>query len=255
MNVTLLAVLVALSMAAATILALEIGRRFGARRGVKGETEALVALEGAVYGLMGLLIGFTFATSAGRFDHRLDLFSQEANAIETAYLRTDIVEPGHQARLREDLRHYLNARVDVFELLPDVAASDRSAAQARSLQTDLWQDAVTATQHSSPADRALVLSSMNEAFDTASTRDVFFNTHPDRSIFILLGVAIVGSAVLAGYGMGVKQTRSWLHVLSFVLLTTAAVFVILAIEFPRTGFIRVDAQEEALVELQMKMAP
>jgi hypothetical protein len=44
-------------------------------------------VEGAVFGLLGLLIAFTFSGAASRFDDRRALIVEEANDIGTAWLR------------------------------------------------------------------------------------------------------------------------------------------------------------------------
>ena len=51
------------------------------------------AAEAAVFGLLGLLIAFTFSGAASRFEDRRHLITEEANAIGTAYLRIDLL-PG-----------------------------------------------------------------------------------------------------------------------------------------------------------------
>jgi len=77
------------------ILALmEVERRFGQRRAAEdaeGARAGLGAVEGAVYGLLGLLIAFSFSGAAERFAGRRTLIIEEANAIGTAYLRVDLL--------------------------------------------------------------------------------------------------------------------------------------------------------------------
>ena len=54
---------------------------------------------------------------------------------------------------------------------------------------------------------------------------------------------------LAGYGMADGTARSWLHIVSFTAIIAAVVFVILDLEFPRLGFIQVEAFDHALIDL------
>jgi hypothetical protein len=61
----------------AILACLEIGwriRRFGGRE--DGEGSGLAAIDGAVFGLMGLLIAFTFTGAASRFEARRQLIVQ-----------------------------------------------------------------------------------------------------------------------------------------------------------------------------------
>jgi hypothetical protein len=75
------------------IFLLEVGRHIRlARMEREGDAgKGVGAVEGAVYGLLGLLIAFTFSGAATRYDSRRLLIVEEANAIGTAYLRLDLL--------------------------------------------------------------------------------------------------------------------------------------------------------------------
>src|SRR5439155_1376569 len=61
------------------------------------------------------------------------------------------------------------------------------------------------------------------------------------------------AALVAGYGMTGSKLRSWIHMFCFALAMAVAVYVILDIEYPRLGLIRVDAFDQALVDLRESM--
>src|SRR5574338_642401 len=89
-NFTLVGVFVFAIIFAPTLILIQIGRRLGARRRAldpEGAASGLGSIEGAVFGLMGLLLAFTFSGAASRFEARRQLIVQETNAIGTAYLR------------------------------------------------------------------------------------------------------------------------------------------------------------------------
>ena len=70
------------------LVCVQLGFMLGRRQGGDGGASALSA---AVFGLLGLLLAFSFSGAAGRFEHRRELITQEANAIGTAYLRLDLL--------------------------------------------------------------------------------------------------------------------------------------------------------------------
>ena len=73
--------------------------------------------------------------------------------------------------------------------------------------------------------------------DIATTRTMALQMHPPRIIYALLfGLGLVCS-LLAGYRMSSGQYRSWLRILGFTVITAILVYVILDVEFPRTGLI------------------
>src|SRR3982750_2061105 len=108
-----------------TLLAFpELGRRYGSKRAAE-ETDPASAgkkiVEGAFFGLLSLLIAFTFSGSVSRFDQRRGLIIDESNDISTAYLRVDLLPPEVQPQTRELFRSYLDSRLATFPALPDLA--------------------------------------------------------------------------------------------------------------------------------------
>src|ERR1700675_930574 len=92
MPYALLAGLLALGVFVGMVILQEVGRRVGHRRLARdseGARAGVGAIDGAVFGLLGLLVAFTFSGAASRFDARRQLVVEEANAIGTAYLRID----------------------------------------------------------------------------------------------------------------------------------------------------------------------
>jgi hypothetical protein len=77
--------------------------------------------------------------------------------------------------------------------------------------------------------------------------------HPPRIIYALLfGLGLICS-LLAGYRMATGQHLSWLHILGFTVITVIVVCVILDIEYPRAGLIRIEAADQLLMELRNGM--
>ena len=232
------------------LLLLEAGRRMGIRRRRLDPEKAnagLGALEGAVFGLMGLLIAFTFSGAATRFDGRRQLVGEEANDIGTAYLRVDLLPTSAQPGLRQDFRDYLDARLSSYRALPDnLELAKQDFDRANELQGKLWTDAVAACQQqSSPAVTTLVLGSINDMIDITTTRMVAMQTHPPVVIFYGLGLLVLATSLLAGYGMSESKNRSWVHMLAYALITAATLYIIMDMEYPRFGrLIRIDAADK-----------
>ena len=259
MNFTALGILTVLAMLAATLCLLEIGRRLGVRRlaqDPEGAKAGAGAVDGAVFGLMGLLIAFTFTGAAARFDARRALAVEEANCVGTAWLRLDLLPASAQPPLREKFRHYVDARLALFRKLPDIAAAKAEQTRAGVLQTEIWAQAVAACRDSgtSPA-TMLLLPALNQMFDMATTRTMGIRMHPPAAIYGMLALLVLAAALLAGYGMGAGKIRHWLHALAFVLVTVLAVYVILDFEFPRIGLIRIHDIDQVFVDLQESMKP
>src|SRR4029077_6572806 len=130
---------------AAMVVMLEVGRWLGRswRERHGGATEmGAGAVEGAVFGLLGLLIAFTFSGAASRFDERRALIIEEANDIGTAWLRIDAVPPEAQPALRDKFREYTDSRLAVYRAFPDIVAVRDQLARANAIQVEIWALAV-----------------------------------------------------------------------------------------------------------------
>ena len=239
------------------LLLIEVGQRIGKRRAAKdaeGARAGLGAVEGAVFALLGLLIAFTFSGAASRFEGRRQLVVEEANAIGTAWLRLDLLPANAQPPLRDLFRQYVDSRLAVYRALPDVDAAKAELAKSTVLQGDIWTQAEAACR-TSEGQRAtmLLLPALNDMFDITTTRTMTAQTHPPTIIFAMLIVLALASALLAGYGMAGGKSRSWIHMIGFAAIMAVTLYVILDIEFPRLGWIRVDAADQLLVELRQGM--
>ena len=239
------------------LVALEAGRRLGKQRLARdpeGARAGLGAVEGSLFGLLGLLVAFTFSGAASRFDQRRELIVQEANAVGTAWLRLDMLPQATRSKMRDLFGRYLDSRLEVYRQLPDLDAAREALAASNALQKDIWENAITACRTEEGRGVAmLVLPALNEMFDITTTRTTAAQRHPPVIIFAMLFVLSLSCSLLAGYGMASARERSWTHMIGFATITAVAVYVILDLEHPRLGFIRVDAADQPLIELRESM--
>ena len=241
------------------VLCMEVGLRLGIRklaRDPNGAMTGLGAIDGAVFGLYGLLLAFTFSGAAQRYDTRRQLIAEEAKVIGTAYLRLDLLPPESQPALRARFREYVDSRLATYRKLPDIEAAERELSKSAKLQTEIWEEALAGTRLKGPTPdvfKSLVMSALNEMFDITIIRTMASRTHPPLIIFGLLFLLALLCSALAGYGMAGRKQRSWTHISAFVAITVISVYVILDIEYPRMGFIRLDAYDQVLVEVRESM--
>jgi hypothetical protein len=251
---TLVLFLIAGALFVAILGMLELGRRIGARRLAQdpaGARAGIGAVDGAVFGLLGLLIAFTFSGAAARFEARRNLVTEEANAIGTAWLRIDVLPAEAQPALRDLFRRYLDSRIAAYRKVPDMDAALEELGRSVALQGEIWTAAVAAGQAApAPAATMLLLPALNQMIDITTTRLVATQSHPPFVIFGMLMLLAMAGGLLAGYGMGESKGRNWLHIAGFALTMALAVYVILDLEYPRLGLIRIDSADQVLVDLR-----
>jgi hypothetical protein len=257
MNLLEVAPLLCTALFVGTVVLLEAGRRLGAARlatDPEGARAGVGAVEGSVFGLLGLLIAFTFSGAASRFDARRQLIVEETNHIGTAWVRLDLLAANEQPELRELFRRYMDSRLETYRKLPDVEASEVERARSAQLQQEIWQQAVRVSRGSgSQPATMLLLPALNDMFDIVSTRAMATRMHPPPIVFVMLVALILAGAALVGYGMAGGKSRNWLHILGFATVMTLTAYVIIDLEYPRFGLIRVDAADQMLMELREAM--
>ncbi len=258
MELTLVALLSAAALFVAMLACYEIGRRIGVARLASdpdGLAHGIGAVDGAVFALLGLLMAFTFSGAASRFEARRQLITQEANAIGTAYLRVDLLPADAQPEIRDIFRRYVDLRAVVYSEAADRAATAAKLAETAAMQEAIWAKALAAGRRpdaTAPA-TILMLPALNEMIDITTTRETATRDHPPAIIYLLLvGLSLVGS-LLMGYGMSENKRQSWLHTVAFSIVLSLVVYVIVDLEFPRVGLIRVDAADQVLVDLRKSM--
>ena len=252
---TLLPLIVAVGMGFAMLLGIVVGRQFGLRHlaaGRKIDREGVGEVEGALFALFGLLLAFTFAAAFDRYDERRMLLSEEASAIHTAYVRMDLLPEAAQPTIRALFIPYVESRIDYFQVKEgELTISGNSLAESQQLQREIWATTMAALKDKGwpIAETQLITQALNQMVDISYKRAMIVKLHPPLIVFLLLiGVAVLCSLV-AGYRMAHGPAMHWFHKLTFILVFCATVYVLIEVEYPRIGFIRMSGYDEMLLDL------
>lgn len=236
----------------------EIGRRVGLRSqkpDPDGKSDGAGVIEAAVFALFGLLMAFKFSAAASRLETRQQHAVQEANAIGTAWLRLDLLPPDHQPPLRDLFRRYAGARVHAYDLVPDMPAVESEIRTAQKLQNEIWSRATAACGREGASMPAiLVIPALNEMIDMTTTRDTKALTHTPWPITLHSFVVALLCALLAGRAMA-SGRRNLFHSIMFCGVVAITYFVVLDLEYPRLGIIRIGAADQALRDVLKSMGP
>jgi hypothetical protein len=253
-----IAALTCIALMAGMMVTFTLGRRAGIRhhqvdpagaRTISGPVEA------SIFGLLGLLIAFTFDGASDRFEARRALITEEANALDTAWRRLDLLAAADQATLRGDFRDYLDARLSFYSKLPDEVAAAPDFEHAEQLETVIWTHAVDAVSRATLASAAtILLPAINHVFDLANDRKMALQTHPPLAIYLLLICLALICASFAGHHASPSVKHPLVMPLMFAGISSLAIFVILDLEYPRAGFIRIDQADALLQALRARMA-
>jgi hypothetical protein len=251
------AVMLAVGLFTGILAFQHIGHRIAMKRialDPEGAKKGAGVVEGAIFGLLSLLIAFTFSGALSRFDARRHFISDEALHTGTAWQRIDVLPLSVQPAMRDLFRRYLDSRLEMFRRPEGSNAAEEEWARTKKLQNEIWAQGVVATQAStSTVPGMLFLPAVNQMIDITGTRRMATRMHPPSIVFGMLSVLALIAGLLSGYHMAGGKARSLLHAIGFALVISATVYVIFDIEYPRQGLIRVDGADALLQELRRDM--
>lgn len=222
--------------------AAEAGHWLGVRAASRGAS-AVSTLEGAILGLLALMIGFTFSMALSRFEARRDGAVTEAAAIGTTALRARLLPAPHDRDSVKLLREYVQIRLDLARGPIGRAEFDRAIARSNLLQEALWRQAqAVAAKDNAMVPTGLFIQSLNEMIDDQEKRlSAMSNRLPLIVIAALYGICAMGIG-FAGYGSGLESKRARLPVHVTGLLVATMVLLIQDLDRPGSGFITVSQQ-------------
>jgi hypothetical protein len=128
------------------------------------------------------------------------------------------------------------------------AAQDRS----RRLQVRLWVEALAAAREdANVVTTGYYVTTLNQLIDDHTRRSVAMENHVPETILLLLVLVAALTMAVTGYSSGLRGKR--LKALRFilVLLVAATLTVIIDLDRPRRGLIRVS--ESGMTELQQQL--
>ena len=235
-------------MLAATEAGFRLGRKYEAIIPDKIKSQ-VSAVEAAVLSVLGLLLGFTMFMAVTRFEARKQLVLDEANAIGTSCLRTELLPAPEGSEIASLLRQYINVRVQYGTVGNDLAQLGTLRAQTARLQNEFWTRAVAYGQKDpNPVRAGLLLQSLNQAIDLESARQMAFQNHVPESVIYTNGIVGLLAALLVGYTFGLEGRRQIFSMWVLAVAITLVLALIIDLDRPRSGFIRVSQQP--MIDLQ-----
>ena len=224
------------------------------RQGMKDEDEQEGYVVSGVLGLLALLMGFSLAMAVDRFDVRRVLVVQEANAIGTAYLRSQLLPQPHRARLSQLLVDYTDNRI----ALATHTGGDRGRrllARNDQLLTEMWAataagfDAVSNLDFSST-----LVEGMNNVIESDALRKASRFAHIPTEVLVLLALYLLVAAGILGYVL--DAPRSQVSGIVVIALFGSSLVLILDLDGAKVGGIQeLQAPMERLLDTLKAQPP
>lgn len=217
--------------------------------------EPIGVLQGALLGVVGLILAFGLSLAVGRYqDRRADVVT-DANTIGTAYLRAQTIAEPQRTRSLELLRRYNDLAIRITYEIPGSDAIRATSAQQGELQQRLWRLAGESL-NARPRNSAprLYVDSLNDMIDQQTVRISGLNNRvPNAVLWLELLGAALALGLLASYlsvlGKGLVPIAGAAAIVSFLVLVT------FDLDRPTRGLIQVPATPLVALEATMNLPP
>lgn len=208
------------------------------------------ALLGALFGLWGFLLAFTFGNVSTRFENVRVSMVEEANVIRTVILRMETFPDSIEGGFREDVKKYLQARIDYYEYAGDSERFDKSKQDAVEIGKKLWTRTVDASHLPNLGlTGSTMLSSLSAMYDVGARRDALLMSGLPRPIRYMLFVLAMVISFVGGFTSLVLKTKEWVVITGFIFLACLIIYITLDLARPMRGFIRPDVEQAKIVQL------
>ncbi len=217
--------------------------------------EPIGAVQGALLGVVGLILAFGLSLAVGRYqDRRADVVA-DANTIGTTYLRAQTIAEPQRSRSLAFLRAYNDLAIRVTHEIPGSDAIRATAAQQGELQRALWRLAGEALD-THPRDSAprLYVESLNEMIDQQTIRLSGLNNRvPDAVLWLELLGAALALGLLALYLS--MLGRGLFPIAAAAAIVGSLVLVTFDLDRPTRGFIEIPATPLLAEKATMSLPP
>ncbi len=245
-------------MVVIALAAIELGFRLGKRsqgKLVNEPVRPVATVVGAVLGMMAFVIALTFGSANNRFDARKEALLDDVTAIQTAYLRANLLPEPHRTTVRSLLRDYVQARVGIVYAYGRPETLRLVQRRAEALQESMWShvEALVGAENDNRI-HGLFASALNEVFNL-HTRRVVLGAHyriPGFVWWVLISASCV-SMIAVGFQFGIGSNQR-VHTANLALAMTFALVMLLAFDLDRAGEGLVAVNQQPMIDLYEGMS-
>lgn len=216
-----------------------LAHRAGSRAHGPGAPALATDASSALLALLGLLLAFTVSLSVSRFESRRQLVIEEANAIGTAALRTQLLAEPFATKSARLLREYTANRVRWGEATREAAVEAEAEAVDASLQAQLWKLAIAAGEGRRDPQHALYIAALNAVVDIHGERVYARNLRVPETVFSLLAAVAMLALGVASYVGGRNGARRARDFHALAVAVWLVIGLVIDLDQPRRGWITI----------------
>lgn len=231
---------------------IELGFRLGRFRHQRSDKEQAApvgAVAGATLGLLAFTLAFTFGMAATRYEARKQLVLDEANAVNTTYLRAEMLPQPYRDEIQNMLREYVDVRLEAIAHREKLAAG---VARSEELLRSLWKETVPVVEKYPSPINGIFITSLNLVVDLHAKRiTAGMRNRIPPTIWTALYLVAFLAMMAVGYHAGLSGSQRSLATIFQALAFSAVLVLIADLDRPQEGLLEVG--QEALADVQATM--
>jgi len=246
------------AMVVMAILAIELGLLLGKMNRDKvrdAQARPIATVVGAILAMMAFVIAFTFGSANTRFDARKAALLDDVTAIQTAYLRANLIPEPQRTTVRSLLRDYVQARAGIVYAYGQPETLKLVQQRAKASQELMWSHVAALANEEGETNAYVLLftRSLNDVFSLHTKRVVlgaYYRIPPAMWLALIFASGVAMFAVGFQFGIGGNQR---IHAATVALAITFALVMVLAFDLDRAGEGLVAVNQQPMIDLYESM--
>ena len=203
------------------------------------DLEQVSGLGTALVGFLAFFLGFALMMAFGRFENRKEILHQEINSIKTAYLTADFLAKPHDRNMKSLLREYTGLRIEYATQITRQEV-ELNAEKSVALHHQMWDEAFIALEKSTSIHTETFLVCLLDVIKSHERLTTARISHvPEEILWLLLSLSIIVVGTNS-YRGGLKGQRFIILRAALIFCVAITLFVIVDLDRPRRGVIRID---------------
>lgn len=209
------------------------------------------SLMGALFGLWGFMLAFSFGQSGIRFENLRSMIVDESNYLRNSILRADFFPDSIRQVYRIKLQKYLEERINYYDNARDELKLKNNREEIFKTTGDIWTMTVALTRRSDTHEAAEdMINALINLFDIGAKREALLKAGIPGPVSIGLIFLALSICFVGGFTTPVIKKKEWIVIFAFSFLATMILYITIDLARPMEGLIRLDSGQASVVGLR-----
>ena len=209
------------------------------------------SLLGALFGLWGFMLAFTFSQSGSRFETVRGMIVDEANILRNTIIKAEFFPDSIRNAYRIELRKYLEERISYYDDAANKAKFKKNREELSKTARALWAMTIEQSKKPNLSSAAGGMSaSLASLFDIGIKREAILSFGIPLPICIMLITLALAICLVGGFTTPAVKRKEWMVIAVFAFLASTILYITMDLARPMSGLIKPDTGQATIVNLR-----